>query len=276
MTATRPNARGATSYAAGGHLSSPASRPRSSSPGPASGGPGGPVGRARLPRARPQRLPPGRCPGPAARQRLRRLRPARSGAVPAPARRPCRGAVRSPGPHPPRPGSRRRSPPVRTTACSRPWSTRTRSTPCTRSPARWAACSPTWSGTCVAACAVPGTGPVLLVPVPSRRAVVRRRGHDPLLRISRRAAVRLRRTGTRGPGPVGCWCPAGRVRDQALLDAAARAANLAGSMAARPAAGRGPPGARSWSWTTCSRRGRPRGRRSGPWRRSGCTSTASP
>ena len=83
----------------------------------------------------------------------------------------------------------------------------------------------------VAACAR-GTGPVLLVPVPSRRAVVRRRGHDPLLRISRRAAVRLRRTGTEAR-VRSLLVPGGRVRDQALLDAAARAANLSGSMSAR-------------------------------------------
>ena len=78
----------------------------------------------------------------------------------------------------------------------------------------------------------PGTGPVLLVPVPSRRAVVRRRGHDPLLRVSRRAAVRLRAPGPT-PGSRRLLVPAGRVRDQALLDAAARATNLAGSLSGR-------------------------------------------
>lgn len=78
----------------------------------------------------------------------------------------------------------------------------------------------------------PLTGPVLLVPVPSRRAVVRRRGHDPLLRVSRRAAVRLRRTGT-DARVSRLLVPAGRVRDQALLDASARAANLSGSLAGR-------------------------------------------
>lgn len=83
----------------------------------------------------------------------------------------------------------------------------------------------------VAACGPP-PGPVLLVPVPSRRAVVRKRGHDPLLRVARRAAVRLRRTGVDARVRQ-VLVPAGRVRDQALLDATARAENLAGSMGAR-------------------------------------------
>jgi predicted amidophosphoribosyltransferase len=83
----------------------------------------------------------------------------------------------------------------------------------------------------VAACD-PGSRGVVLVPVPSRRAVVRTRGHDPLLRVSRRAAARLRRTGTDARVRQ-LVVPAGRVRDQALLDATARAVNLAGSMSGR-------------------------------------------
>lgn len=75
-------------------------------------------------------------------------------------------------------------------------------------------------------------GTVLLVPVPSRGAVVRRRGHDPLLRVTRAAAVRLRRTGV-DARVRRLLVPAGRVRDQATLDAAQRAANLAGSMRSR-------------------------------------------
>lgn len=70
---------------------------------------------------------------------------------------------------------------------------------------------------------------VVLVPVPSRGSVVRQRGHDPLLRLTREAAGQLRADG----------CPAQvsrllaqdrRVADQAGLDAAARALNLSGSM----------------------------------------------
>lgn len=72
-------------------------------------------------------------------------------------------------------------------------------------------------------------GPVVLVPVPSRPVSVRARGHDPTYALALGAAARLRREGydvravrllrTR-PGVV----------DQAGLDAAARARNLAGSM----------------------------------------------
>ena len=75
--------------------------------------------------------------------------------------------------------------------------------------------------------------PVALVPVPSRRAVVRARGHDPMLRVARRAAALLRATGT--PAAVRpLLAPAARVRDQAGLDAQARAANLHGSLRCRP------------------------------------------
>jgi len=83
-----------------------------------------------------------------------------------------------------------------------------------------------------AAAPVLGEGLGVLVPVPSRTAVVRERGHDPMLRVTRSAARRLRVAGARvrvrrllemrGP-----------VLDQAGLDAGQRAANLSGSMAVR-------------------------------------------
>ena len=79
-------------------------------------------------------------------------------------------------------------------------------------------------------------GEVVLVPVPSRRAVVRRRGHDPLLRLTRHAAGRLRRQGVHA-SVRRALVPVVRVRDQAGLGAEERAANLAGSMACRRAPG---------------------------------------
>ena len=81
---------------------------------------------------------------------------------------------------------------------------------------------------------------VVLVPVPSRRTVVRARGHDPLLRLTRHAAARLRRHGQ--PAAVHRLLrPARAVRDQAGLDAGDRAANLAGSLRATAAARPGHP-----------------------------------
>ena len=78
----------------------------------------------------------------------------------------------------------------------------------------------------------PTGAPLALVPVPARRAVVRSRGHDPLLRVAREAARRLRRRGldatVRQPLTI-----ARRVADQATLGAEERAANLAGSLRCR-------------------------------------------
>lgn len=81
----------------------------------------------------------------------------------------------------------------------------------------------------VAAAAYDVRGPLVLVPVPSRRSSVRARGHDPTQALTRLAAGHLVAAGhdvvvhrllALRPGVV----------DQAGLDAAARAANLQGSM----------------------------------------------
>jgi predicted amidophosphoribosyltransferase len=80
----------------------------------------------------------------------------------------------------------------------------------------------------------PSPTPVVLVPVPSRGSVVRRRGHDPLLRVARVAASRLRGSGLPALVPQ-ALVPRGTVRDQSLLGAADRAENLRGSLRARPA-----------------------------------------
>lgn len=90
--------------------------------------------------------------------------------------------------------------------------------------------------------------PVLqLVPVPSHPAVVRSRGHDPLLRVSRASAAALRRDGARA-GVVPLLRVAARPGDQAGLDAQERARNVHGRFevrtprrgADRPALGRVP------------------------------------
>lgn len=80
-----------------------------------------------------------------------------------------------------------------------------------------------------AAARVPA-GPVVLVPVPSRPVTVRARGHDPTYAVTAGAAARLR---ARGVDAIAVRLLRTRpgVLDQAGLDAAARAANLAGSMA---------------------------------------------
>jgi len=78
------------------------------------------------------------------------------------------------------------------------------------------------------AAAVP-VGAVVLVPVPSRPASVRARGHDPTRAIATRAAYLLR---SRGYDALAhpLLRPRPGVLDQAGLDAAARAVNLGGSM----------------------------------------------
>lgn len=94
--------------------------------------------------------------------------------------------------------------------------------------------------------------PILVVPVPTTPAAVRRRGDAPLTRLGRRSLTVVwsatRRLppetgetgetgGAREAGPRLRWAPVLRVvrrlADQAGLDARARAANLAGAFAAR-------------------------------------------
>ncbi len=81
---------------------------------------------------------------------------------------------------------------------------------------------------------LPPGGPLALVPVPAAAATTRARGHDPVRRMARVAARRLRAAGV--PATV---VPAlrqrRRVADQAGLGSAARVANLAGALAVRRA-----------------------------------------
>lgn len=72
-------------------------------------------------------------------------------------------------------------------------------------------------------------GRVLLVPVPSRRATVRARGHDSLLRLTRVAAVLCRAEGA-DVAVVPLLRQRLRVADQAGLGAGARAENLRDSL----------------------------------------------
>ncbi len=80
--------------------------------------------------------------------------------------------------------------------------------------------------------ALPPGDTVVLVPVPSRPGVTRGRGHDPTLALTRTAAGRLRAAGH--DVVVASLLRSSRgVADQAGLDAAARAANVAGTLRCR-------------------------------------------
>lgn len=71
-------------------------------------------------------------------------------------------------------------------------------------------------------------GPVLVVPVPSSRASVRDRGHDPLYRLARLATATARRSGNSvRVAPI--LRPTRAIADQSGLDAARRWANLSGA-----------------------------------------------
>jgi predicted amidophosphoribosyltransferase len=80
-----------------------------------------------------------------------------------------------------------------------------------------------------AAAAASRGGPLVLVPVPSRPGSARARGHDPTDALTRDAARLLRRQGY-DASRLRLLVSRGAVADQAGLDAAGRAANLAGSM----------------------------------------------
>jgi predicted amidophosphoribosyltransferase len=90
----------------------------------------------------------------------------------------------------------------------------------------------------------PGPGGVLLVPVPSSAAAVRRRGRDHVRELAAAAGAELRAAGLPARTARLLGGQTGRrVRDSAGLDAAQRRANLAGRFRVQPVRG-GAPGSR--------------------------------
>ncbi|MBY3555444.1 ComF family protein [Modestobacter lapidis] len=83
---------------------------------------------------------------------------------------------------------------------------------------------------------LPGSGPVLLVPVPSSAAAVQRRGRDHVRELAGCAAAELRAAGVPAR-PLPVLRRARGTRDSAGLDARERRRNLAGRFRGRP-----PPG----------------------------------
>ncbi|MEO6206279.1 MAG: phosphoribosyltransferase family protein [Mycobacteriales bacterium] len=85
------------------------------------------------------------------------------------------------------------------------------------------------------ACLEPSGVRLLLVPVPSRRSVVRARGQDHARRLAERTALLLRARGL-DTSVARALTPARALADQSGLASGARAANLAGALRATPLA----------------------------------------
>jgi len=85
--------------------------------------------------------------------------------------------------------------------------------------------------------AAAGADPFWLVPVPSTHAATVRRGQDPMLRMARVAAARLRTSG-RAVAVLPALTHRRRVVDQVGLGSRARAENLDGALAVRASSAR--------------------------------------
>jgi predicted amidophosphoribosyltransferase len=85
--------------------------------------------------------------------------------------------------------------------------------------------------------AAAGADPLWLVPVPSTRAATVRRGQDPMLRMARVAAARMRASG-RAAAVLPALTHRRKVADQAGLGRRARAENLDGALAVRASSAR--------------------------------------